>query len=190
MKGWNRAMSWNETTLPWVLPSPHVPTDETALFYSAIGILGELQTINIGVGYTMPFRLIGETWVDGLQFAQALNAKKLPGIYFRPLSWKPYYGSQQNKNLQGVEMYLTDPTKVNLTNVQIHVIETLIKLYPDKNPFVLADSSRNAMFDKVMGTDTVRKALTEGKSAESIIKTWEEPVKHFMRTRKKYLLYD
>ncbi|MBW7889281.1 MAG: DUF1343 domain-containing protein [Bacteroidetes bacterium] len=190
MKNWKRSMNWEETKLPWVLTSPHVPTAQTALLYSAVGILGELQTVNIGVGYTMPFRLIGAQWINGKKLADALNAKKLEGVYFRPLSYKPYYGDQKDKQLSGVEIYLTDEKKVHLTDIQIHVIETLIKLYPGNNPFALADSSRNAMFDKVMGTDRVRKALMEGKSAESIIETWKEPIAQFMKIRKKYFRYE
>ncbi len=190
MKGWKRSMHWDETGLPWVPTSPHIPNSQTALFYSAIGMLGELETVNIGVGYTMPFQLIGTQWINAIQFADALNKKQLPGVYFRPLSYKPFYGSQQGKQLQGVQIHIIDRSKINLTNIQLHVIETLIKLYPKKNPFVLADSNRNAMFDKVMGTDEARKSLMNGVSASSIIASRQNEVVEFMKMRKKYLLYE
>ncbi len=190
MENWKRWMHWDNTKLPWVPTSPHVPNAETALFYSAIGMLGELETVNIGVGYTMPFQLIGQEWIDGTRFAEALNEKNLPGVYFRPLSFKPYYGNQMGKQLSGVQMHILDRAQVNLTNIQIHVIETLIALYPEKNPFLLADANRITMFDKVAGTDEVRKSLMSGVSASSIIASWQSSAAEFMKTRKKYLLYE
>ncbi|HAP36402.1 MAG TPA: DUF1343 domain-containing protein [Bacteroidetes bacterium] len=190
MENWKRWMHWDNTTLPWVLTSPHVPNSQTALFYSAIGMLGELETVNIGVGYTMPFQLVGQEWINGAQLADVLNAKKLPGVVFRPLSFKPYYGKQQGKQLSGVQIHIIDNAKINLTNIQLHVIETLIKLYPEKNPFSIADSDRNAMFDKVAGTDDVRKKLTDGVTASTIITSWKNSIDEFMKVRKKYLLYE
>ena len=190
MENWKRWMHWENTKLPWVLTSPHIPNSQTALYYSAIGMVGELGTVNIGVGYTMPFQLVGQEWINGSQLADALNAKQLPGVIFRPLSFKPYYGKQIGKQLSGVQIHITDNATINLTNIQLHVIEVLIKLYPDKNPFVLADSNRNAMFDKVAGTDDVRKKLTNGVSASTIIESWQNNVAQFMKVRKKYLLYD
>jgi uncharacterized protein YbbC (DUF1343 family) len=190
MKNWKRSMHWDETGLPWVPTSPHVPNALNAVHYSANGIIGELETVNIGVGYTMPFQLIGAEWIDALQLAANLNAKKLPGVHFRPLSYKPYYGNQTGKQLQGVQIHITDRTAVNLTNINLHITEALIKLYPEKSPFLLADANRNAMFDKVMGTDEVRKGLQQGFTASSIIASWEKQVSEFMKMRKKYLLYD
>ena len=188
MEGWKRWMHWENTHLPWVLTSPHVPHAETALYYSATGIIGELETVNIGVGYTLPFQLVGAEWINGRQCADALNAKHIDGVFFRPLSYKPYYGNQQNKQLQGVEIHLLDKNKVNLTNLNLTILETLIKLYPANNPFTLADSGRNAMFDKVMGTNTVRNQLNAGVSADSIIGTWKNEIGKFLSIRKKYLL--
>jgi uncharacterized protein YbbC (DUF1343 family) len=190
MENWKRWMHWENTKLPWVLTSPHVPNAETALYYSAIGMLGELETVNIGVGYTMPFQLVGQEWINGGELAAALNAKALPGVRFRPMSYKPYYGKQTGRNLSGVQIHITDRSAVNLTNIQLHVIETLIALYPEKNPFTLADSSRNAMFDKVAGTDLVRKQLSAGTSAAAVIASWQPELAKFMEMRKKYLLYE
>lgn len=190
MKNWKRSMSWEETGLPWVPTSPHVPNALNAVHYSANGIIGELQTVNIGVGYTMPFQLIGAEWIDSRRLSAVLNDKKLPGVYFRPLSYKPYYGEQLGKQLSGVQIHITDSKTANLTNINIHIIEALIALYPDKNPFLLADSSRNAMFDKVMGTDDVRKKLSNGATASSVVASWEKGIAEFMKLRKKYLLYE
>lgn len=190
MKNWKRSMHWEETGLPWVPTSPHIPHALNAVHYSTNGIIGELQTVNIGVGYTMPFQLIGAEWINGMKLADALNAKHLPGVYFRPLSYRPFYGNQQGKQLQGVQIHITDLQKVNLTNLNIHLLEALINLYPQKNPFALADSHRIAMFDKVMGTDEVRKKLMSGVSADAIIASWQKEVSEFMKLRTTYLLYE
>ncbi len=190
MKNWKRSMHWEDTQLQWVPTSPHIPNSQTALFYSAIGMLGELETVNIGVGYTMPFQLVGAEWINARQLAEALNNKKLPGVHFRAVSYKPYYGGQQGKQLYGVQIHLLDKSKVNLTNIQIHVIETLIRLYLAQNPFGLASENRIGMFDKVMGTDAVRIQLMEGKSADEIIAQWKGEIGSFLAQRKKYLLYE
>lgn len=190
MEGWTRRMLWPDTKLPWIPTSPHIPNPETALFYSATGILGELESVNIGVGYTMPFQLIGQEWIDGVKLAERLNAKKFPGVVFRPLTFIPYYGKQEKKPLGGVQIHLLDPAAANLTNIQFHVMEALIALYPEKNPFLLTDESRLKMFDKVAGTDQVRLALMKGTSAETIIAGWKGEVEKFMAVRKKYLLYN
>ncbi len=190
LENWERWMLWEKTKLPWVPTSPHIPHAETALYYSAIGMLGELETVNIGVGYTMPFQIVGQEWINGNDLAAALNAKKIPGVHFRPMSYKPYYGKQQGKQLSGVQIHLLDRTTVNLTNIQLYVIETLIALYPDKNPFLTADAARNAMFDKVAGTNIVREQLLKGVPAAAIIATWQKEIDAFMKIRSKYLLYE
>jgi uncharacterized protein YbbC (DUF1343 family) len=188
MEGWKRSMSWKETGLPWVPTSPHIPHAETALYYSVTGILGELNAINIGVGYTMPFQLIGAPWIDGRKFADAMNARNLPGFFFRPLSYKPFYGAMKDQALGGVQIYLLDPSKADLVSLQLYAIETLFALYPDHNIF---DDSRerNDMFDKVMGTDAVRLGLTAHTSAEAIMASWKPAMDAFRAKREQYLLY-
>ena len=188
MEGWSRAMNWEDTGLPWVPTSPHIPNAETALFYSATGILGELDAINIGVGYTMPFQLIGAPWIDSKKFADAMNARQLPGFFFRPLTYKPYYGAMKDKQLGGVQVYLPDRTRANLVTMQLYAIETLFALYPDSSIF-RGSPERNDMFDKVMGTDTVRKALEHKTPVAEVVAGWSTDREKFLAKRKKYLLY-
>jgi len=80
MKGWQRSMSFHDTGLPWIPTSPHSPEADSALYYPATGILGELQMVNIGVGYTLPFKCVGAPWIDGEAFAEQLNAQNFPGV--------------------------------------------------------------------------------------------------------------
>ena len=190
MEHWKRWMHWENTKLPWIPTSPHIPAAETAMLYSAIGMLGELESVNIGVGYTMPFQLIGQEWINGVQLAAALNARNLPGVRFRPIHYTPFYGAMTGKQLSGVQIHIVDRSIIRLTEIQLHVLETLITLYPDKNPFLHSDSSRIAMFDKVAGTDEVRKSILHGVPVSSIISSWNIGIAEFMKIRKKYLLYD
>jgi uncharacterized protein YbbC (DUF1343 family) len=190
MTGWKRSMWWGDTGLKWVPTSPHVPTAETALFYAATGILGELDTISIGVGYTMPFQLFGAVWVNGLKLSDALNAKKIPGYQFRPISYKPFYGKLTGKPLGGVQVYIVDKNRANLTNLQFEIIETLHLLFPERNVFALSDSGRRAMFDKVMGTDRVRMDIMNKVPVKSLFSSWEKETAAFNTLRLKYLLYE
>ena len=190
MKGWNRSMWWEDTGLEWVPTSPHIPNAVTALFYAGTGILGELDAVSIGVGYTLPFQLVGTSWIDASRFAQALNAKKIAGVYFRSISYRPFYAAMQGKQVSGVQIYILDREKVNLVNLQLHIIQVMNELYPAKSIFELSDASRNQMFDKVMGTDAVRLALEKNVSVEGIVSPWKKDIDSFRLIRKKYLLYE
>ena len=95
MQGWKRDMTFARTGMPWVLPSPHIPTPETAVYYPMSGILGELGYMSIGVGYTEPFKLFCAEWINAPELARRLNALNLPGLKFRPIYIKPFYAVGQ-----------------------------------------------------------------------------------------------
>jgi uncharacterized protein YbbC (DUF1343 family) len=190
MIGWKRSMWWEDTGLQWVPTSPHIPNAPTALFYAATGILGELDAVNVGVGYTLPFQLVGTPWIDGSRFAQALNAKKIAGVYFRSITYTPFYAAMQGKQVKGVQIYIVDREKANLVNIQFHIAQTMVELYRGKSIFALSDSSRIKMFDKVMGTDAVRLALESNVPVEEIVSRWGKDIDRFTAIRKKYLMYE
>jgi len=187
MKGWNRDMIWEDTGLEWVITSPHIPHPRTAQFCAATGIIGELHTIDIGIGYTLPFELIGEEWVNADDLARELNSRNLPGVYFRPLFWRPYYFTREGSELQGVQIHIKDIRKFEPQRMQIHVLEAIHKLYPDQPIF---ETRRISSFQKAMGTDQVHQAILAGTTAESIIKTWQEDLDKFSEIRRKYIVYD
>jgi uncharacterized protein YbbC (DUF1343 family) len=189
MKGWKRKMNFKATGLPWVISSPHVPHPETAYFYAASGILGELYTFNIGVGYTLPFELFATEWIDAEKLASNMNGLKLPGVMFRPVHYKPYYGAQKDIYLHGVQTYITDYEKVPLTLIQFYILQECFKLYPDKNVFELCDPSRHNMFDKVCGTSQIREIFAKNFTVESIREIWNKDVDNFKKKAKQYFLY-
>ncbi len=190
MEGWRRSMWWEDTGLQWVPTSPHIPNAATALFCAATGIIGELDGLSVGIGYTLPFQLVGATWIDAAQLARELNGINIPGVYFRPCMYTPFYGAMQGKQVNGVQLYLLDRSKVDLVNLQVYIVQAIDALYPARNVFEHSDSSRIKMFDNVMGTDAVRIALKQKVPAAAIITGWKKEVDAFMPLRKKYLLYE
>ena len=189
MNGWNREMLWEDTGLPWVLTSPHIPQSITSLYYPATGIFGELYVASIGVGYTLPFQLFASEWFDAEPLADNLNALKLPGIIFRPVYYKPYYSVSAGKTVEGVQIHITDPVKSPLSLIQFYIMQEAHKLWPEKDIFAMCDESRLLMFDKVCGTDLVRLVFTKTYSVDSILGLWFDEIPSFRDRAKKYFLY-
>lgn len=189
MKGWNRDMLFSDTGMPWVLPSPHIPSAETAVYYPATGIAGELDYLNIGVGYTMPFRTFAASWINGRDLADNLNSLQLPGVMFRPISYKPYYGFGKGTDLNGVEVYVTDFDKAELTLVQFYVMQELARMYPAHKASAGAAPARFGMFDKVCGSKAVRTGFFKRHRVEDIDQLWHRDLPAFEKTKKEYHLY-
>lgn len=189
LRGWKRGMTFTETGLPWVMASPHVPNPETAFFYVATGVLGELGVISEGVGTTIPFQLFAAEWIDPILLANSLNALNLEGVRFRPLSIKPFYGKQKDKDLGGVQIYFTDYHRVSLLDIQFWFMQTHAKLYPDKNPFTLCEKGRISMFDKVCGSDEIRKEFVSDFDYKTIQLSMQKEAKAFRVASKIYHLY-
>jgi uncharacterized protein YbbC (DUF1343 family) len=189
MKGWKRSMTWKDTGLQWVPTSPHIPEATSAFYYVSTGMLGELGVTSEGVGYTIPFQTFATEWIDPKLFTDKLNALKLEGILFRPITFKPYYGKHKDKNLHGAHVYITDYAKAQLMSVQFYCLQVHAELYPDKNPFALADSSRLKMFDKICGSSQVRKLFTQRMQFADLKHFLSKDVAAFRATAKKYLMY-
>jgi uncharacterized protein YbbC (DUF1343 family) len=189
MEGWRREMTFSATGLQWVPTSPHIPERTSPAYYVSSGILGELGVISEGVGYTIPFHTFAAEWIDPAQLADSMNVLHLDGVIFRPIIFKPFYGKNTGRDLKGVQIHITDVDKVNLTSLQFRFLDVHNRLYPDKNPFVLADSSRLRVFDKVSGTDQIRKLFSTSMRFEDIKEYLQKDVAKFREISKKYLLY-
>lgn len=192
MKNWKRTMTWEDTGLPWVPTSPHVPHGDSPLFQVATGILGEMGNTNvsIGIGYTTPFECIAAPNVDMRQLADALNACHLAGVRFRPTSYKPFYGPFKNEEVSGVQIYFTNPSTAPLTAINFFAIEAL-KQTAGLDVFTRAIENKRgfSMFDKVNGSDEPRKLMQAGRPAAEIVAGWKKEDDAFRIQRRKYLLY-
>ena len=193
MTGWHRYMTFDQTGMPWNLPSPHQPYPQSAVYYPATGIIGELYNISIGVGYTMPFQLICASWIEADKFCDRLNALNLKGVVFRPIHIKPFYSQSKGENIQGVQLYITDVLDAELTMIQFHAMEILAEMYPDKR---LLDENgqgtlgnRWRMFDLVCGTNKIRLEFSKNYKVADIKDYWDKDVDAFKEKSKKYYLY-
>ena len=155
MEGWTRDMLYEDTALPWVLPSPNIPFKETPMYYAAAGVCGELYGfMNIGIGYTLPFQVFGATWLDPEKLKSRLESYSLPGVSFRTIYFKPFSGSQKGQLVKGLQYFFTDYESARITETQFYVMQAVAELYPDKKAFEII--SGYGLFDKVCGTDYVR----------------------------------
>ena len=189
MKGWERDMTWDETGLEWIVASPHVPHGQSAVFYPVTGIFGEFGYISIGVGYTLPFEVMGAPWISADTLAEAMNALELPGLEFRPIYYKPYYSTFQGELCQGVQIHILDYEKARLSEIQFLVVQELMRLWPEKDWFQLCNQKRFGMFDKVCGTNKIREMFGKRYQWEDIREYWYKDVEAYRAASSKYYLY-
>jgi uncharacterized protein YbbC (DUF1343 family) len=190
MTGWYRSMYWGDTGLIWIPTSPHIPTADTSLFYVATGFLGEAGGINHGIGYTLPFKVVGHPSFDPFAIADEFNGMHMPGLLFRPTSFMPFYGVFKNKLINGVQIFFTDPDQVNLCDLAVQI---LYKMYhkPGIRMF-RADPSGDSgpdAFDKIAGGPALRTALQKGETPDEIIASWQPGLTAFREARRRFLLY-
>ncbi len=189
MKGWKRSMTYAQTGLDWVAPSPHIPNANAALYYATTGILGELGVVSIGVGYTMPFQLVATDSVSANQLADSLNGLKLEGVHFRPIFYKPFYSVGKGVNYQGVQIHITDAKKVILSDIQFWIMQEMYKINPKLDFFKRCEKDRISMWNKVSGTDYIFKEFDKSYDFSKIREYWHKDDAAFKEKSKKYYLY-
>jgi uncharacterized protein YbbC (DUF1343 family) len=188
MEGWERDMLYEDTGLPWVLPSPNIPFKDTPLYYSAAGICGELYGfMDIGIGYTLPFQVFGATWLDPEKLKTRLESYDLPGVSFRTIWYKPIAGSRKGELVKGLQYFFTDYEDARITETQFHVMQAVAELYQDKKAFEII--SGYGLFDKVCGTDYVRKEFSKRYKVADIIEYWRKDEASFRELSQKYHIY-
>jgi hypothetical protein len=188
MKGWKRKINYAATKLKWVAASPHIPQAEIAPFYAISGIVGELDSLNIGVGYTLPFQVFGAPWMDADVLTARMNALHLPGYCFRPIYYAPFYSKFKGQQVQGVQVYITDYTRAQLCDVQFYVLQELYKLNPSHD--ILNESgNRTDMFNKVCGSKKIRELFLKHHQWSDVQPYWTKDVEAFKKLSKKYYLY-
>jgi len=189
LEGWTRDMWFEDTGLPWVPTSPHVPDASTIMPMISTGTYGELHVLSEGVGITIPFEFAGGPWIKNPnEFAAALKARIPDGVIFRPTFVKPYYGRFKGQVCGGVQIHVTDPDIYNAYLAGLLIMSTHMELYPEIDLF--ENTNRLGMFTKVMGDKQIELDLKAGKDPLDMQAGWMDALNAFAELRKAYLLYD
>ena len=183
MTGWAHSTIWPETGLQWVATSPNIPDWQTTFVYPGTGLL-DSAGINNGSGYTKPFFLAGALSLDATKLAQRLNARNLPGVWFRPAAWTPYVGFWKGRELTGVELMVFDPRRFAAVRSAVEILVAIRDLFPHAIQIASV-----AGLDRDWGTDSIRQNLLAGKSAGEILNAWAPGTAGFESLRRRYLLY-
>ena len=158
------------------------------MYYAASGICGELYGfMNIGVGYTLPFQVFGALWLDPQALKEKLESSGIDGVSFRTIWYKPMAGSLKGELVKGLQFFFTDYEKARITEVQFHVMQAASQLHPDKKAFETA--SGIGLFDKVCGTDYVRKEFCKRYDFADIKDYWRKDEDSFRALSQKYHIY-
>jgi uncharacterized protein YbbC (DUF1343 family) len=188
MKNYRRALEFPQMHLPWVATSPNIPKPESAYFYAATGIVGELSALSIGIGTSAPFQLAGAPGLDPGALKKELDRRRLPGVAFKAMRWKPVKAAFRGQTCGGVKIILTDKNRAQLTRLNFEIMDAVRRLKPHTK-FFGRSRNQDKMFDLVCGTDSVRRMFLSGKSGAQIWSSWNAGAKTFKTQRKKYLLY-
>ena len=181
MTGWRRTDFYDASGLPWVPPSPNMPTPDTALVYSGTCMF-EGTNLSEGRGTTRPFELLGAEGVDG-RWAAAANELRLPGVHFREAYFAPTFSKFQGKTVGGVQIHVDDRAAYDPVRTGIALLVTAKQVWSG-----FAWRSDN-WIDKLTGSTHVRTAIDAGASTDEVVAGWQEELTAFRRIRKDYLLY-
>ena len=189
--GWSRDLWFDETDAPWVLPSPNMPTvDSATVFPGTVHFEG--TQMSEGRGTTRPFELIGAPYVEPEAYAQELNGFNFEGVYFRSCVFQPTFQKHAKVSCGGVQIHVTDRNVFEPVSAGIAMVKTAFDMYPQQ--FLWKEPPYEYVFDKnpfdvICGTDATRKAIEDGRSLTEIIDSWQKPLDDFKMTREKFLLY-
>jgi uncharacterized protein YbbC (DUF1343 family) len=191
MQGWTRDQFFDDTPLPWVLPSPNIPTLESAVVYPGT-VLFEGTNVSEGRGTTKPFELIGAPWVRPEPFAAALNALQLPGVVFRPAHFEPTFHKHAQAGCGGVQVHVTDRRAFQPVEAGVVLLQAFRRAAPDRFAWREPPYEYEYLLqpiDILMGSSEVRERLANDDDARRIAADWAPAVEAFDRIRRSFLLY-
>jgi uncharacterized protein YbbC (DUF1343 family) len=191
MEGWTRELWYDETDVPWVMPSPNIPTlDSATVFPGTVHLEG--TQMSEGRGTTRPFELVGAPYVEASEFARRLDAFDLPGVRFRATNFQPTFQKHARVTCGGVQIHVLDRHEFKPVISGLAVLKTSFDIYREhfrwKEPPYEYVFDKNP-FDVISGTDALRKALERGDSIEEVESSWKEGLERFSLEREPFLLY-
>src|SRR5213593_158357 len=190
MDGWRRAMTWEDTGLPWVAPSPNMPTPDTARVYPG-GCLIEGTNLSEGRGTTRPFELLGAPFLDGRRLARALARRGLPGVTFRAAAFQPAFHKYRGQLCHGVQLHVTETARFKPFATYLAVIveaRRQSRLFRWRRPPYEFERTRLPI-DLLCGGDGIRRAIEHGVPLGRLERSWRRELSRFARARRRYLLY-
>jgi len=189
MRGWKRAMWFDQTGLPWVPTSPAMPHLSTATVYPGMCLI-EGTNLAEGRGTALPFEIVGAPWLDGYELARSLNQFELPGVRFRPLYFVPSASKHAGQKCGGVQAHIADREAFRPVTTGLHVIAACRAQAPDKFEFLSSSwEGRPPHFDLLSGVASVREGLAASQPVNEIVAEWQEIEAQFEEKRRPYLLY-
>jgi uncharacterized protein YbbC (DUF1343 family) len=189
MRGWRRAMRFNDTGLPWVPTSPGMPQLSTVFAYPCT-CLFEGTNLSEGRGTGLPFELIGAPWLDGFALAEAMNRESLPGVRFRPASFLPTDSKHRGVGCGGVQLHIGDPRAFQALPTGLALLEKIIKTSPQFAFLNTSWEGARPHFDLLLGGSAVREKLLAGATLEEITAGWDAVLNAFNAESASYLLYE
>ncbi len=191
MKGWNRKSWHDETDAPWVMPSPNIPTVQSAMVFPGT-VHFEGTQISEGRGTTRPFELIGAPYIVPHEYAGELNRLNLPGVSFRGCVFRPTFQKYAGVSCGGVQIHVLNRNRFEPVTVGVAMVKVAYDMYTEsfrwKEPPYEYVYDRHP-FDVIAGTTKLREAIEQGSTIEAIVDSWQDSLKQFMEVRKRYLLY-
>ena len=191
MEGWSRELYFDDTEIPWSMPSPNMPTLDTAIVYPGT-VLFEGTMVSEGRGTTRPFELIGAPWLDGTALAARLNQAGLDGVHFREAVFEPTFQKHAKVPCGGCQIHVTSRWDFEPVKAAVAVMRECARLGPDQ--FKWRDPPYEYEHDKMpidilAGSPALREQIEQQMPIEEIAASWRPGVKEFEETRKQYLLY-
>jgi uncharacterized protein YbbC (DUF1343 family) len=191
MKGWRRDMYHDGVQAPWVMPSPNIPTLDSAIAYPGT-VLFEGTNVSEGRGTTRPFELVGAPWVAAERFADALNLRMLPGAFFRPVVFEPTFHKHAKRTCGGCQLHVVDRKTFAPVLAGVLLMESFRAAAPEQfawrePPYEY--EHEKLPFDILAGSSELREQIDAGVPAEAIARSWEPGVAAFEQVRSKFLLY-
>jgi uncharacterized protein YbbC (DUF1343 family) len=191
MRGWQREFWYDQTDAPWVLPSPNIPTVQSATVFPGTVHLEGTQ-MSEGRGTTRPFELIGAPYIQSDRYADELAKLDLPGAQFRACVFMPTFQKHGGKACGGVQIHVTDRDAFEPVQTGIAIVKTAYDMYPNdfrwKDPPYEYEYTRNP-FDVIAGTTKLREQIEQGDSLDAIVDSWQPGLDAFRPVRERYLLY-
>jgi len=188
--GWKRTMEFPDTGLPWIMPSPNMPTMDTVRVYAGT-CLFEGTNLSEGRGTTRPFETVGAPWMDGKRVAETMNRLGLPGVKAHPVYFTPMFSKHKGELCSGVQLFVTDPAAFRAVRTGLHLLACVRGLHPDRFEWLPPFKEGGKPFiDLLSGSDRVRLTLTGAADAERIADDWDREAAEWVKTREPYLLYE